>query len=265
MSKTAVVAVLGLVFVIVCGCKSGRTAKQIAEIRKGGNAPAAREIAVKALEEDADQMEVWRQLALTDLWLAKNPAQYSLDPAKCLSEAALMCMAVLKHEEGQASAEWISIGRQIGVDAISQANRLLTSIPTTTEKSTIARQRTFNTEFEENLGYDEHVYEVETTYTKVANLETAGLMIRQAAAALYYVQNIPQENGGLETHIQQTDSAFFGLTRRISNISGPFITDQRAAVDAAMAAALEQALRDLDNEDSFEAATILRNKLLELL
>jgi hypothetical protein len=263
MYRTTIVAVFLVIVCAACGCTPSQTAKKIASLRKGGDPVGARELAIRVLTDDADQMEIWRELAMSDLDLCHNAKNFQLEPDPFLLEASLISLAVYEHEKGKPGSKWETAGRLAAAEGRALVDNLLKNLPIHTERNEYTRTEEWDPLGIGGNGPTGIIRRTETTTEKTADLREAGPMLHQAVVMIEFMRKLPQDQKELDMIIQVFENKLDELPGSVSNITASYLDNIRKSGEASMKQALQQATDDLKNDGYFQLPTILQNTLNE--
>jgi len=125
ITRTSAVVLL-MAFTLWCGCRKDETVRDVRELRLAGQADSARTLALSALSQGANRMDLWLELTKSDLDICRlADQQQGFRPLKNLLEAGLACAAMYAQHKQQPPREWRDVGRLTSSEAGRQMNRLL--------------------------------------------------------------------------------------------------------------------------------------------
>ncbi|HEY3293839.1 MAG TPA: hypothetical protein VGL38_00215 [bacterium] len=255
---------------LIAGCKLDRTAEDIAQMRMSGSVSMARDRAIDELKENSKQMDVWRELAITDVQLGRRAAsavEAQEDPLPYLVEAALICGAYNEYKKGLLDREWNGAGVSSAAETSNWANHLVSRLPI----DNFGRvpydppgylPRDLEDPDDQPLtvrpqGSNPDVFE---TYV---DPETAGEIIQQTAMLMELFRHLPCDNPKVAAvNLNQIEQKLLWAASH-SNLSAAFVDLQRDKGRKAAAVAFDAARNDLAEHHHFDARTLLSNRLAE--
>lgn len=259
MKKITVFYLLLGISWIIAGCDLNGTAKEIALLRKSGEPMQAREKALAALEADADQMDVWRELAQTNLTLIHDKHHTDLDPLPLAVESALICGAWNAHKKGELNRKWEAVREQTVSEALTQANRLIYGI----KVKDMEVEEKMSVTYLDPDGYS-HVTEKypRLVWKKVVDPEDLRYGISGAAAMMEFVKRLPRSVGGAAEFFEQIDRKITRLAED-HQLTDYAVGEIRKTAEDGVAAALQKAVEELDDDGHFAFDTIIGNAILQ--
>ena len=237
---------------MVCGCKSNQTVKDIAAARKAGKADAARELALAALEKSPDNLLLWRELAATDVVLADaHVAPEDPAPYRKLTEAALICTAVYEHNHGKLTDDaWKATVSRTAQMTVSLANRALNNVEVT------------NARGKSHLGH-RPLTEVELQSERYVSVDDMESAIRQAVPLILFARHLgPVLSNDISSSIDELEMRVQQMGQN-TNITTDTVNRRCAWVTEQVVKTLDNAAEELTDTGSFQFDTILHNPLFE--
>jgi hypothetical protein len=249
-------AILVLSTAVLMSCQSHKVAREVAALRRSSDLTAARDLAINSLRASAKDMELWRELAATDLAIFAKAESLNAEPVSYLLEVALLCASVYAHDSGASQEQWQAMGRRVAVEALTLSNRMLDDLPRTEVISKHVTERFADPNIPRELQRQDYIITTQSRHDWITDIPIATKVIRQSSALLEYTQRLPQENAALMSTIQGVDSHINSLPRFISNLSSSLIDDNRQQVQRAVTARIDAATTELQVHGHFTLATI---------
>ena len=266
MIRTAV----GLALVIACltltSCKLelfDHTAAKIAEIRLAGNPSTAKLRALEVLQKTPGKLDVWRELAATDLDLCKRAEEAKKDPLPNLVEAALICGALNVHEKSKLDHEWTAVGMEVAVEAERIADKITQRLeprPVTERFQTEEEILPGETERDLFKRWIEHMSVVNSNFY---DPDVVGVVVKQTSLLMELLGSLPFDDPKMVAVTLNTLEQKMKVTTMDSNIDLGYVTSRRAAAKTVVDEALHSATDDLETLGHLQIETIQQNHILE--
>jgi hypothetical protein len=255
----------GRVLIGVClllsGCLYDHTAERVAELRKSGDPVAARAKALEALAGDPDRMNVWRELAATDLDLARTAVRSDSQSLPLLLEAGLICAAVGNHSHGKVEERWRVVGMLAASEIANYAGHLANQLEIRTVGRTVYEESGWVPDDipEEDIppNFRQEIREV------YIDPQLLGEVIHQTVCCMILLKQLPSDNPKVTAiTLNQLDEKLQWASAN-SNISTSFVNSRRETAERNAQQALADAVLDLDVHGYFYGVTIFQSGMLE--
>ena len=252
----------------IAGCLFDRTAEQIAQMRTSGNPEAAKEKARDVLGDDPSKMDVWRELAASELDLARestrsfNPGE---EPLANLTEAALICGAYSDFREGKPDRQWKEVCIRV---AIELSNRAMASLGglTVGDPAVLDRFEQLGQGRKQAASDDDdlviHPREKTKTPSSFLDPSATGEHIYQAVLLAELMRHLPSDDASRsDVTLRQLDQMLAYMASS-SGSTVSLINENRDAARKAAKDALAAVKSDLVLQGNFSLTTLAGNKLL---
>jgi hypothetical protein len=248
--------------IVVAGCKLDRSAEQIAELRKSGMAFEARQRAKELLEKKANRLELWRELGYCDVTVARSQVDSgSVNPASCMIEVLLLCVATGKDTAHPASKEWQSLYALTGSVAVPTVLELLDHIVYGMVRNEETAPLMFPDE-EEPLDASKYSRRYTVSQTKLADMDLLPVTIRRAAAILCLLRQMPWRSDALIANSALLEQRLQKLPSVYGNVTQEFVERIRKDTEAAVARNLAQAVQEIQESGHVQAGSVFHNTIL---
>ena len=266
-----IAVIMGVALLLtLCGCENGKRAATIAAQRKAGDAVGARQKAVEALTEDADQMGVWCKLAFCDEVLGRDVRLSREERVGFLVEGSLLSAAVCgQHPGATLDDRWEAVTTMLLGDLETGMTAVLGKVTvhfrqevrhSSKARMMLPSQKDFSNDRDDDHGYVEQ--------PSVEMWREADPAEAEAAARLYAcMKPLSLRLSQRVTQPEATTTA--GALSELEtwaqdrNLQAATLSAEYEAGEQRVAAAYARALEDLQDLGYFQASTILHHGILE--
>ena len=246
-----------------------RTPEKIAALRMSGNLVGAKEETLEALRRKPARMDLWRELASTDVLLSRRSAQIKevpQDPLPELVEAALICAAYTDHHKGVLDREWEGVGVLAAIEVSNRANALVSKLdPALEDPAPVDVPMTTTPDVEEpaddNLVLPQRpeLREAET----YLDPQAVGRIIRRTVILTEFLRHLPADNPMVTAvSLNQLEERLRSVSMR-ANITRAFVEAQEDSARLEMSHVLGDADSSLAERGYFDPAVIFDQILLQ--
>jgi hypothetical protein len=231
------------------GCSTNRVAKEVAALRLERKADAAREMAIAELQKEPKNLRLWRELAATDIVLARERAvPPENEPYRYAVEAALICAAMSEHNKGKLDEPWLAVASQTVLRAMELATTGLGGVSISTARGKVTLER---------LGHSDIDPE------RFVDTDGMQWVVKNTVPLMVFAQQLgPVVSIDFSKNAQEYDARVSQMGIN-SNITMSQVQAQRDRASAATSKQIAAAVQDLDDLGYFQAETILGNTILE--
>jgi hypothetical protein len=130
-----------LLAVALTSCGPNAVVREVHDLRVAGYLDSARTIALRGLDENANQMDLWLEFAYTDLDLARNLGDgRDSESRELILQAALTCGAMYQHEKREPPKVWRDAGRLISSEIGRQLTKTTAAISAQSQTADYIKQ-----------------------------------------------------------------------------------------------------------------------------
>jgi hypothetical protein len=233
------------------GCKTDRVAKDIAAIRKAGDAAGAREQAVSELDVDAGNLSLWRELAMSDVALSESRTSPDIVTAsRYLNEAALICAAMYEFRGAKLDEKWRSVATQTAQHTVALADRVVSGVVVETARGRTRLKATPLTDIE-----------LETE--RFVDPDAMEKAVKFATPLILFARRLgPLVATGIAANADEMEKRIAQMGDN-TNLSERLVDGRCKVYTERTTECLNAAVQDLKDKGSFQTETIFQNPIIE--
>ena len=246
--------------ILLAGCSSSRISKEVARLRLSGLLDSARTRAVMQLQTNPESMNLWRELALTDLDLNRRAVQQRQDALPALLEAALISAAANSIPGNRQNDKWSAVGKIAASEVANYAGEMTNRLDLKQAGHAVYTESGITSNFMDDG--DPVIYRQPTREVLIDPALVADVACK-TEIMIEFLKRLPcadQKNRAII--LGELDKKLLATTER-PNISSGFLNDRRKAAMKAVDAVLDQCVEDLKSQGHLDPETIFKNRILE--